>query len=101
MSAHEPRFPTWRCKVCRDPWPCGTARAELYALYADSLATLELNLSLLMVEASRDLRRDCAGSLYDRFVGWLDLPVCESKLGEDGQLQIRYQGDWRLWMEAA
>jgi hypothetical protein len=75
VTAHQPMRPNWACAGCGFPWPCPSRRRQLLGEYAGTPVSLSLVRSAALVEATADLRKVPAGDLYDRFVGWLPIPV--------------------------
>ena len=71
MTTHGPVLPIWTCAGCALPWPCPTRRRELQAGYASAPVSLALYLGSCMVAASQDLNWVSAGTLHQRFLGWL------------------------------
>ncbi|WP_091294431.1 hypothetical protein [Micromonospora halophytica] len=70
-AAHVPVRPGWQCAGCGEPWPCQVRRDRLLSEYAQNRAALGVYLGLHLADASSDLRREPAGDLYARFLGWL------------------------------
>jgi hypothetical protein len=71
VSAHVPSPPIWDCSGCGRSWPCATRREQLRAEYDGAHVSLVLFLSGHFVNAARDLPGIDAGTLYNRFFGWL------------------------------
>lgn len=67
-SEHTAERPSWRCRVCDDPWPCVPAKRQLLStlsptrLAVQGLANLE--------EAARDVPGMPVGEAFARFVSW-------------------------------
>jgi hypothetical protein len=71
-----PIRPNWSCAGCGYPWPCRSRRIQLLDEYRGAPASLALYVGARLVEAAHDLPSMKAGTLYQRFVGWLDqVPV--------------------------
>ncbi|PWR04859.1 hypothetical protein DKT68_29990 [Micromonospora acroterricola] len=71
MTAHRPVLPAWTCGGCGSDWPCPTRRRELVAEYDRASVSLALYLAAQLVDATRDLAQVPAGSLHQRFLGWI------------------------------
>ncbi|MFD6636805.1 hypothetical protein ACFWDN_13420 [Micromonospora chalcea] len=73
---HTPLRPTWACRSCGHPWPCGHARLLLRTEYESNVPGLTIYLSGLMYEAMRDLYHlnpsdgPTPQQMFDRFVSW-------------------------------
>ncbi|MET7864890.1 flavin reductase [Micromonospora taraxaci] len=73
---HAPVRPFWFCAADAQPWPCGQARVELAAEYAEDPKLLALDMAHCMVEATADLARLMPEppdpvTTYGRFLGWV------------------------------
>ncbi|MEV2242832.1 hypothetical protein [Micromonospora sp. NPDC049891] len=71
--AHLPARPTWRCRRCGQPWPCGDARAALTVEYRGARPALAVYLACALADALDDLYRlgvDTSGA-HAQFLGWL------------------------------
>ncbi|MBY8872702.1 flavin reductase [Micromonospora sp. PLK6-60] len=65
--------PTWLCRACAHPWPCGEARVTLLRQYGHDRAGLLVYLASLMAVAQEQLTDlDCGNAprLEDRFLTW-------------------------------
>jgi hypothetical protein len=60
--------PSWNCRACGRPWPCGPAREELAAA-RDSVA-LRVRMWLTLEIACQDMPHGPAHELFDRFLRW-------------------------------
>ncbi|MCI4061728.1 flavin reductase [Micromonospora sp. R77] len=66
--------PTWLCRACAHPWPCGPARLSLLREYGHDRVGLLVHLASLMTVAREhlaDLDQGTAPRLKDRFLGWV------------------------------
>lgn len=65
---HVPDRPSWLCRVCGLPWPCGPARAHL----SSELGRVDLAVTMWdhLEEAARDMPKAPASELFDRFLRW-------------------------------
>ncbi|MGC4793661.1 flavin reductase [Micromonospora saelicesensis] len=73
---HAPVRPFWFCAADAQPWPCGRARVELAAEYADEPRLLAVDMADCLGEATRDLcglypRPPEPVAMYGRFLGWV------------------------------
>ncbi|NJC72389.1 flavin reductase [Planosporangium thailandense] len=73
-TLHVPLRPSWACAVCYQSWPCLSRRRQLIAEYDRAPASLSLLMSSYVVEAADDLHDAPAGTLHNRFLGWLSRP---------------------------
>lgn len=71
MTTHGPVLPVWTCGGCALPWPCATRRRELSAEFDRTPASLALYMTSCFTSASQDLMWAPAGTLHQRFLGWL------------------------------
>lgn len=71
MTTHGPVLPIWTCAGCELPWPCPTRRRELQAECDSAPVSLALYLGSCLVAASQDMTWTPAGTLRQRFLGWL------------------------------
>ncbi|WJK38744.1 flavin reductase [Solwaraspora sp. WMMA2056] len=60
--------PSWRCRVCGQPWPCDPAKAQLIAAY-DRIG-LCMYVAERSVEAAHDLPGLSPAVAYVRFLAW-------------------------------
>ncbi|MFY1638299.1 hypothetical protein ACN27F_34280 [Solwaraspora sp. WMMB335] len=67
-AEHLAQRPSWRCRVCADPWPCRTAREQLVHAY-DRIG-LCLYLADRLIDAVADGLGPSPAGLYHRFLGW-------------------------------
>jgi hypothetical protein len=65
---HQPARPSWQCRQCDRPWPCGPAQ-ELLAV-ALSPRWLSTMMSEWMYLAASELGQVEPGQLFDRFLLW-------------------------------
>lgn len=69
---HVAHRPSWDCRVCGRPWPCGPAREALVA-QLDSMQ-LAIYAWVNLEEAVGDLPAMPAAEAFDRFLGWTRRP---------------------------
>ena len=65
--------PTWDCRVCRRPWPCASAKANLLEEFRSFPSVLTVYLSGQMYDALGDLTspgEPPPADLYERFLSW-------------------------------
>ena len=65
---HLPERPSWRCRVCREPWPCKPSKADLIATMDRVGRVIYMNSH--MADAISDQAEFDATDMYDRFIGW-------------------------------
>jgi hypothetical protein len=66
--------PTWLCRACAQPWPCGPARLSLLHEYGHDRVGLLVYLASLMAVAREhlaDLDQGNAPHLEERFLRWV------------------------------
>lgn len=76
-TEHQGERPDWDCRVCGEPWPCVTGRAELAEQYQDFPHGLVLYLGSCLTEAIDDWAAGSGGmsaNIYQRFLGWFATP---------------------------
>ncbi|MFY1650415.1 hypothetical protein ACN27J_05920 [Solwaraspora sp. WMMB762] len=77
---HVAARPSWRCRVCRAPWPCQPAKAQLVAAYD------RIGLCLYVAERSAAAALDLPGltpaAAYARFLGWARAATRSEPTGE-------------------
>lgn len=66
---HDAERPSWCCRACGEPWPCGPARERLVSEM--DKVTLAIYLWVNLEEAVRDVK-DSPSQLFDRFIRWTD-----------------------------
>ncbi|SDX90401.1 hypothetical protein SAMN05444365_10111 [Micromonospora pattaloongensis] len=75
-APHGPDRPSWRCRACAHPWPCGPAKLDLVRTYAGDPVGLCVYLCAQLHDAVADLcaadpaGQPDAGALFTRFIGW-------------------------------
>ncbi len=65
--------PNWDCRICKTPWPCATAKADLRDEFRTFPSVLTIYLSSQMYDALTDLTSDgepTPPDLYQRFLSW-------------------------------
>lgn len=65
--------PHWDCRVCKDPWPCARARADLMAEFRTFPSVLMIYMMSQLYDAIADLTRPgepTPPDLYRRFLSW-------------------------------
>lgn len=68
QAEHTPARPSWDCRSCGRPWPCGPARARL--AHDRSRVDLAVLMWDHLEDAARDMPRAPASDLFDRFLRW-------------------------------
>ncbi|ASW57766.1 hypothetical protein [Plantactinospora sp. KBS50] len=74
---HVPLRPTWLCRICAGPWPCGPAKLALLAGHDGDRIGLMITLAHYLHEAVYDLAEVCGPHCPDpqdlnrRFLGWV------------------------------
>ena len=66
--------PRWDCRICKQPWPCPIARANLAEEFRDYPSTLIVYMSAQMHDALLDLAPHGGSApldLYERFLSWV------------------------------
>ena len=66
--------PAWDCRVCRNPWPCANAKADLLEEFRSFPSVLTIYLSAQMYDALGDLTshgEPPPPDLYERFLSWV------------------------------
>jgi hypothetical protein len=67
--------PTWDCRICTQPWPCPTARADLTEEFREFPSVLTVYMAAQMHEALADLASEnwpqAPRDLYVRFLSWI------------------------------
>ncbi|ASW55852.1 hypothetical protein [Plantactinospora sp. KBS50] len=77
---HVPLRPTWLCRICAAPWPCGSAKLALLAGHGRDQISLMMTLAHYLHEALYDLAEVCGPHapapqrLHARFLGWVTRP---------------------------
>jgi hypothetical protein len=72
-TEHIHNRPDWHCRVCKDPWPCDKARADLKAEFHRFRSVLAIYMWCQMYDAMTDLTshgEPTPPDLYRRFVSW-------------------------------
>ena len=72
-TEHLYRRPGWECRVCQQPWPCATAKADLLEEFRTLPSVLTIYMSAQMYDALIDLTshgQQAPPDLYERFLGW-------------------------------
>ena len=65
--------PDWNCRLCGQPWPCASARADLLREFRVFPTVLMIYMSAQMYDALSDTisqGRPAPLNLYERFVTW-------------------------------
>jgi hypothetical protein len=65
--------PSWDCRLCRQPWPCAKAKADLLTEFQAFPSVLTIYLSSQMYDALTDMTADgqpVPFNLYERFLSW-------------------------------
>ncbi|MBG0562086.1 hypothetical protein I4J89_11490 [Actinoplanes sp. NEAU-A11] len=64
--------PLWTCRVCKQAWPCDTAKTSLLTEYRAFPSLLKIYLSAQMYDALDDLTAEGKPppNLYERFLAW-------------------------------
>jgi hypothetical protein len=65
---HAAERPSWNCRQCGDPWPCGPARGALLAEM--DCVSLAIFMWLSLEEAVHDMPSWSPPDLYARFIEW-------------------------------
>jgi hypothetical protein len=65
---HVAARPSWRCRVCRAPWPCEAAKQQLIAAY-DRIG-LCMHMAERSAEAAWELPGLTPAMAYGRFLSW-------------------------------
>lgn len=65
---HVEERPSWRCRTCGEPWPCGPARERL----ATALSPIMLRTQMWarLEAAALDMPRGPVSELFERFLRW-------------------------------
>lgn len=71
---HTAQRPSWDCRACRRPWPCGPARNRLRRETGGGTA-LTLAAWTYFEEYIRGHGPGPSKETYDRFLGWTRRPV--------------------------
>ncbi|MFI5495260.1 hypothetical protein [Actinoplanes sp. NPDC051859] len=75
VLTHLPLQPSLDCSVCKCPWPCALAKAELREEFCGNRTSLTSYLTAYMQSAYREAVADhqwgVADNLYERFLGWV------------------------------
>ena len=65
--------PRWDCRICKEPWPCAAAKADLKAEFRAFPSVLTIYMSSQMYDALMDLTsrgEPTPPDLYRRFLSW-------------------------------
>ena len=65
---HVAARPSWDCKNCGQPWPCGPARTQLKATHGRTALTLQM--WVYFEAAAHEIPGALALDMFDRFLNW-------------------------------
>lgn len=80
VIAQHQHGPDWRCRACRDPWPCWFFQRRLLAVAHGRPQNLRIYMKQYRKLAGAELMDVAPEELDARFLGWLTCPPIRRRL---------------------
>jgi hypothetical protein len=73
-TEHTAEHPSWDCRACGQPWPCGSARERLLVEFRGWPSALTIYLDAQPAAAYDDIPGITPEQLHERFLAWTRSP---------------------------